>query len=142
LNAVEFQRSLHAGARLARIRHRGRRGGSGTTAAQQDSRDGHSEQAKRPARADRQGAPREHGAAAHADPRWAERLFAARGFHGVSIRDITGAAGRRRWALANYHFGESRGCSSGFPAAAPRLNAERLARRLAAEMAGRRGRRR
>jgi AcrR family transcriptional regulator len=34
----------------------------------------------------------------------AEELFAARGFHGVSIRDITLAAGVEV-ALANYHFG-------------------------------------
>ncbi len=34
----------------------------------------------------------------------AERLFAVRGFHGVSIRDITRAAGVDV-ALANYHFG-------------------------------------
>lgn len=34
----------------------------------------------------------------------AEELFAARGYHGVSIRDITQAAGVEV-ALANYHFG-------------------------------------
>jgi AcrR family transcriptional regulator len=38
----------------------------------------------------------------------AERLFAQRGFHGVSIRDITGAAGVDV-ALANYHFGSKLG---------------------------------
>jgi AcrR family transcriptional regulator len=38
----------------------------------------------------------------------AERLFAKRGFHGVSIRDITGLAGVDV-ALANYHFGSKRG---------------------------------
>ena len=34
----------------------------------------------------------------------AEELFAARGYHGVSLRDITHAAGVEV-ALANYHFG-------------------------------------
>jgi AcrR family transcriptional regulator len=37
----------------------------------------------------------------------AEKLFAQRGFHGVSIRDITAAAGCDV-ALANYHFGPKR----------------------------------
>jgi len=34
----------------------------------------------------------------------AEKLFARRGFHGTSLRDITGAAGVDL-ALVNYHFG-------------------------------------
>jgi AcrR family transcriptional regulator len=34
----------------------------------------------------------------------AEKLFARRGFHGVSLRDITGEAGVKL-ALVNYHFG-------------------------------------
>lgn len=34
----------------------------------------------------------------------AERLFARRGFHGTSVRDITGAAGVDL-SLVNYHFG-------------------------------------
>ena len=38
----------------------------------------------------------------------AERLFARRGFHGVSVRDITGAADVDV-ALANYHFGSKQG---------------------------------
>ena len=38
----------------------------------------------------------------------AEQLFAQRGFHGVSIRDITGSAGVDV-ALANYHFGSKQG---------------------------------
>ena len=38
----------------------------------------------------------------------AERLFAQRGFHGVSVRDITGAADVDV-ALANYHFGSKQG---------------------------------
>jgi len=58
----------------------------------------------------------------------AERLFAARGFHGVSIRDITGAAGVDV-ALANYHFGSKQGLLEAvFLRRAEDLNAERLAR--------------
>ncbi len=37
----------------------------------------------------------------------AERLFARRGFHGTSLRDITGAAGVDL-ALVNYHFGSKK----------------------------------
>ena len=58
----------------------------------------------------------------------AERLFAARGFHGVSIRDITGTAGVDV-ALANYHFGSKQGLLEAvFLRRAEDLNAERLAR--------------
>jgi len=58
----------------------------------------------------------------------AERLFAARGFHGVSIREITGAAGVDV-ALANYHFGSKRGLLEAVVLRrAADLNAERLAR--------------
>lgn len=57
----------------------------------------------------------------------AERLFARRGFHGVSIRDITSAAGVDV-ALANYHFGNKRGLFDAvFLRRAEVLNAERLA---------------
>jgi len=75
----------------------------------------------------------------------AERLFAARGFHGVSIRDITGAAGVDV-ALANYHFGSKQGLLEAvFLRRAEDLNAERLARLdalIAAQTAGRRRSRR
>ena len=37
----------------------------------------------------------------------AEQLFAKRGFHGASVRDITGAAGVDL-ALVNYHFGSKK----------------------------------
>jgi len=37
----------------------------------------------------------------------AEKLFARRGFHGTSLRDITGAAGVDL-ALVNYHFGNKK----------------------------------
>jgi AcrR family transcriptional regulator len=37
----------------------------------------------------------------------AEKLFARRGFHGTSVRDITGAAGVDL-ALVNYHFGSKK----------------------------------
>ena len=65
----------------------------------------------------------------------AERLFAQRGFHGVSIRDITGAAGVDV-ALANYHFGSKQGLLEAvFLRRAEDLNSERLAR-LDAALAG------
>lgn len=58
----------------------------------------------------------------------AERLFAQRGFHGVSIRDITGAAGVDV-ALANYHFGSKLGVLEAvFLRRAEDLNSERLER--------------
>jgi AcrR family transcriptional regulator len=58
----------------------------------------------------------------------AERLFAQRGFHGVSIRDITGAADVDV-ALANYHFGSKQGLLEAvFLRRAEDLNSERLAR--------------
>lgn len=58
----------------------------------------------------------------------AERLFARRGFHGVSIRDITGAADVDV-ALANYHFGSKQGLLEAvFLRRAEDLNSERLAR--------------
>jgi AcrR family transcriptional regulator len=58
----------------------------------------------------------------------AERLFARRGFHGVSVRDITGAAGVDV-ALANYHFGSKQGLLEAvFLRRAEDLNVERLAR--------------
>lgn len=58
----------------------------------------------------------------------AERLFARRGFHGVSIRDITGAADVDV-ALANYHFGSKQGLIEAvFMRRSEDLNAERLAR--------------
>ena len=38
----------------------------------------------------------------------AERLFAQRGFYGISVRDITGAA-EVDVALASYHFGNKQG---------------------------------
>jgi AcrR family transcriptional regulator len=59
----------------------------------------------------------------------AERLFARKGFHGVSVRDITGAADVDV-ALANYHFGSKQGLLEAvFLRRAADLNAERLARR-------------
>jgi AcrR family transcriptional regulator len=58
----------------------------------------------------------------------AERLFAERGFHGVSIRDVTGAAGVDV-ALASYHFGSKQGLLEAvFLRRAEDLNSERLAR--------------
>ncbi len=58
----------------------------------------------------------------------AEHLFAARGFHGCSIRDITGEAGVDV-ALANYHFGSKQGLLEAVIARrAEDLNGERLAR--------------
>jgi AcrR family transcriptional regulator len=58
----------------------------------------------------------------------AERLFAERGFHGCSIRDITGAAAVDL-ALANYHFGSKQGLLEAVVMRrAEDLNGERLAR--------------
>jgi AcrR family transcriptional regulator len=58
----------------------------------------------------------------------AERLFAERGFHGVSVRDVTGAAGVDV-ALVAYHFGNKQGLLEAvFMRRAADLNDERLAR--------------
>jgi len=58
----------------------------------------------------------------------AEQLFAHRGFHGVSVRDITGAAGVDV-ALANYYFGSKGGLLEAvFHRRSELLNAERLHR--------------
>jgi AcrR family transcriptional regulator len=58
----------------------------------------------------------------------AEKLFARKGFHGVSVRDITGAADVDV-ALANYHFGSKQGVLEAvFLRRAADLNTERLAR--------------
>jgi len=68
----------------------------------------------------------------------AERLLAQRGFHGVSIRDITGAAGVDV-ALANYHFGSKQGLLEAVVMRrAEDLNADRLARLDALLAGGRR----
>lgn len=58
----------------------------------------------------------------------AERLFAKRGYHGVSIRDITDAA-KADVALVNYHFGTKRALlTSVFERRAEVINRERLER--------------
>ena len=58
----------------------------------------------------------------------AEKLFAERGFHGVSIRDVTGAADVDV-ALAAYHFGNKQGLlETVVMRRAADLNDERLAR--------------
>ena len=58
----------------------------------------------------------------------AEILFAERGFYGVSVRDITGAAGVDV-ALASYHFGNKQGVLEAvFMRRAEDLNVERIAR--------------
>lgn len=58
----------------------------------------------------------------------AEKLFAERGFHGVSVRDVTGAADVDV-ALVAYHFGSKQGLlESVFMRRAADLNDERLAR--------------
>ncbi len=76
--------------------------------------------------------PRRRGAAARGQPTRerildvAEQLFAHRGFHGVSVRDITGAAGVDV-ALANYYFGSKGGLLEAvFHRRSELLNAERL----------------
>ncbi|HXQ30678.1 MAG TPA: TetR family transcriptional regulator [Steroidobacteraceae bacterium] len=58
----------------------------------------------------------------------AERLFAKRGYHGVSIRDITDAA-KVDVALVHYHFGSKRAfLTSVFERRAEVINRERLDR--------------
>ena len=58
----------------------------------------------------------------------AERLFAKRGYHGVSIRDITDAA-KVDVALVNYHFGSKRALlTQVFERRAEILNRERMER--------------
>jgi AcrR family transcriptional regulator len=65
----------------------------------------------------------------------AEKLFARRGFHGTSLRDITGAAGVDL-ALVNYHFGsKKRLLAEVLERRGQVLNEERL-RRLAAVRVG------
>jgi AcrR family transcriptional regulator len=62
----------------------------------------------------------------------AEQLFARRGFHGTSVRDITGAAGVDL-ALVNYHFGSKKQLLAAvIERRGQVLNEERL-QRLAAE---------
>ena len=39
----------------------------------------------------------------------AERLFAERGIEGVSLRDVSAAAGQRNHSAAQYHFGDRQG---------------------------------
>jgi AcrR family transcriptional regulator len=57
----------------------------------------------------------------------AEQLFAERGYHGVSIRDVTGAA-EVDVALVSYHFGSKQGLLEAvFMRRAKDLNDERLA---------------
>ena len=66
----------------------------------------------------------------------AEQLFAERGFYGVSVRDITGAAAVDV-ALASYHFGNKQGLLEAvFMRRAEDLNAERSARLDAVLAAG------
>src|SRR5271163_99426 len=58
----------------------------------------------------------------------AEKLFARRGFHGTSVRDITGAAGVDL-SLVNYHFGNKKELLSAVIERRGRvLNEERLRR--------------
>lgn len=65
----------------------------------------------------------------------AERLFARRGYHGVSIRDITDAA-KVDVALVNYHFGGKRALLTAvFERRAEVINRERLDRLEAVRVA-------
>ena len=125
---VEFQHSLQTRGRLARIRHPGRRPAKNFGGAAQISRLAPGEGDRR-ARAGRAAPARDRGQPTRErilDV--AEQLFAHRGFHGVSVRDITGAAGVDV-ALANYSLRQQgRAARGGVPRRAEVLNAERLQR--------------
>ena len=51
----------------------------------------------------------------------AERLFAERGIEGVSLRDVSAAAGQRNHSAAQYHFGDREGLVSAVYEARMRL---------------------
>ena len=53
--------------------------------------------------------PRSATAAREALVAQAERLFAERGIEGVSLRDVSAAAGQRNHSAAQYHFGDRAG---------------------------------
>ncbi|MCU1391313.1 MAG: putative TetR family transcriptional regulator [Ilumatobacteraceae bacterium] len=60
----------------------------------------------------------------------AERLFAERGIEGVSLRDVSAAAGQRNHSAAQYHFGDRRGLVIAVYEARMRLVDERRRVRL------------
>ncbi|MCU1364910.1 MAG: acrR, partial [Ilumatobacteraceae bacterium] len=66
----------------------------------------------------------------------AERLFAERGIEGVSLRDVSAAAGQRNHSAAQYHFGDRRGLVIAVYEARMRLVDERRRVRLAELDAG------
>ncbi len=84
------------------------------------------------------GTDRNRGAAARrAIVQHAERLFAEHGITGVSLRDISAAAGQRNNSAAQYHFGGRSGLVVAVYEARMTLVDERRRRRLAAlEAAG------
>ena len=61
----------------------------------------------------------------------AERLFAERGVDGVSLRDVSAAAGQRNHSAAQYHFGDRRGLVAAVYEARMRVVDERRHAQLA-----------
>jgi len=60
----------------------------------------------------------------------AERLFAERGIEGVSLRDVSAAAGQRNHSAAQYHFGDRQGLVAAVFQARMRIVGERRQERL------------
>jgi len=60
----------------------------------------------------------------------AERLFAERGIEGVSLRDVSAAAGQRNHSAAQYHFGDRQGLVAAVFQARMRIVGERRQGRL------------
>lgn len=73
---------------------------------------------------------RPNGSAREALVEQAERLFAERGIEGVSLRDVSSAAGQRNHSAAQYHFGDRAGLVTAVYDARMRVVNERRERHL------------